>query len=58
MRDTSLSELNDNKYQLSLGMQSRIGDWKWSLALTENIANFDNTPDIGLQLALTHGAAR
>lgn len=54
VRDTGLSELKANKYQLSFGVQSRIRDWKWSLALTENIANFDNTPDIGAQLALTH----
>lgn len=53
VRDTTLSELKANKYQLSFGVQSRIRDWKWSLALTENIANFDNTPDIGAQLTLT-----
>lgn len=54
--DTDLRELRDNKYQLSFGLQSSIRDWRWSLALTENIANFDNTPDIGVQLALTHSA--
>ncbi len=58
VRDTGLRELRDNKYQLSFGVQSRIRDWRWSLALTENIANFDNTPDIGVQLALTHRAPR
>ena len=54
VRETDLAELKDNKYQISLGVQSRIKDWMWTLALTENIANFDNTPDIGVQLGLRY----
>jgi hypothetical protein len=54
VRDTQLSELKDNKYLLSIGAQSKIRDWTWNLALTENVANFDNTPDIGVQMALTY----
>lgn len=54
VRETTLEELKANKYQLSLGLQSRIKTWNWSFAVTENIANFDNTPDIGVQFGLTY----
>jgi hypothetical protein len=54
VRDTTLRELKANKYQLSLGLQSRVESWSWSFAVTENIANFDNTPDIGVQFGLTY----
>jgi hypothetical protein len=54
VRDTTLEELRENKYQASLGMQMRAGRWIWSLAITENIANFANTPDIGAQVGLAY----
>jgi hypothetical protein len=54
VRDTTLDELEQNKYQASLGMQMRTGRWIWSLAITENIANFANTPDIGAQVGLAY----
>ncbi|HEY0940067.1 MAG TPA: DUF3187 family protein [Steroidobacter sp.] len=49
-----LEELTENKYQLSVGLQQRVGDVQWSLAVTENISNFGNTPDIGAQLGLAY----
>lgn len=49
-----LEELTENKYQLSIGLQQRIGQLQWSLAVTENISNFSNTPDIGAQLGLAY----
>jgi hypothetical protein len=49
-----LEELTENKYQLSVGLQQRVGYVQWSLAVTENIANFGNTPDIGAQLGLAY----
>jgi hypothetical protein len=49
-----VEELTENKYQLSLGLQQRIGHVQWSLAVTENISNFSNTPDIGAQLGLAY----
>jgi hypothetical protein len=58
VRETTLAELEDNKYQLSLGLQSRISNWTWTFALTENVANFDNTPDIGVQIGLVNGQSR
>lgn len=49
-----VEELTENKYQLSIGLQQRAGHVLWSLAVTENISNFSNTPDIGAQLALAY----
>lgn len=54
VRGTTLSELNDNKYQVSLGLQSNIRSWTWTFAITENIANFNNTPDVGFQFGLSY----
>jgi len=48
--DTALDELLDRKYQLSLGVYRRIGSGVVSFAVTENLQNFNNTPDVGLQL--------
>ena len=49
-RETDLSELLSTKYQLSLGIYRRLGRGVMSFAITENLQNFNNTPDIGLQL--------
>jgi hypothetical protein len=49
-----VEELTENKYQLSIGLQQRVGHVQWSLAVTENISNFSNTPDIGAQLGLAY----
>lgn len=54
VRGTTVAELDDNKYQLSLGLQSSFRSWTWTLAITENIANFNNTPDVGFQLGLSY----
>ena len=47
---TDLSELLGTKYQLSLGVRHRRGSHLVTFALTENIQNINNTPDIGVQL--------
>lgn len=54
IQDTEIEELTEEKYQLSLGLQSRGRNVLWSLALTENISNFGNTPDVGLQLGIAY----
>jgi hypothetical protein len=54
VQDTDIEELSANKYQVSLGLQSRSKNFLWSLALTENISNFGNTPDIGAQMGLAY----
>lgn len=54
VRGTTVDELNDNKYQLSVGLQSSWRRWTWTVAITENIANFNNTPDVGFQFGLSY----
>jgi hypothetical protein len=48
--DTDLDELLGMKYQVSLGFYRRIGRSVVSFAVTENLQNFNNTPDVGVQL--------
>jgi hypothetical protein len=54
VQHTNVEELSATKYQASLGLQSRSKNFLWSLALTENVSNFGNTPDIGAQLGLAY----
>ncbi len=48
--DTDLDPLLRNKYQLSAGWRRRLGEGVLTLAVTENVATFNNTPDLGLQV--------
>jgi uncharacterized protein DUF3187 len=52
LRDTSIEEIRSNKYQASLGLRSRHGHLIYGFAVTENVANFQNTPDVGASLTL------
>lgn len=54
VQDADVEELTENKYQLSAGIQQRLGRVLWSFAITENISNFDNTPDVGVQLGIAY----
>lgn len=54
VRNTDIEELSANKYQLSLGVQQRLRHVIWSFAVTENISNFGNTPDVGVQLGIAY----
>jgi hypothetical protein len=47
---TDLEELLEDKYQLSLGLRHRFDCCVVSFAVTENLQNLNNTPDIGFQL--------
>jgi hypothetical protein len=49
--DTDLDELRRPKYQVSLGFRYRIDSSVLTFAVTENVANYDNSPDIGFQLS-------
>lgn len=51
---TELAELRSNKFQLSFGVRRRLQNGFWSFAITENLRNFNNTPDIGFQFGLGH----
>jgi dsDNA-specific endonuclease/ATPase MutS2 len=56
-RDTDLDELLADKYQASLGIYHRIGYGLISFAITENLQNLNNTPDIGFQLGFAFSPA-
>jgi Protein of unknown function (DUF3187) len=47
---TELEELLKDKYQLSIGIRHRFANTIVSFAITENLQNLNNTPDIGFQL--------
>jgi hypothetical protein len=47
---TDLDELLSDKFQLSLGVRHRFDSVLMSFAITENLQNLNNTPDIGFQL--------
>jgi hypothetical protein len=47
---TDLNELVGTKYQVSGGIHHRRGPHLITLALTENLQNINNTPDVGLQM--------
>jgi hypothetical protein len=52
VRSSTLDELTAEKYLLSAGLQSRRGSWFYRVAVTENLHNISNTPDIGLTLSV------
>lgn len=52
IQDSELDELTADKYLLSLGFQTRRGEWFYRFALTENLQNFSNTPDVGITFSL------
>ena len=56
VQDSDLDELTADKYLLSLGFQTRRGGWFYRWALTENLQNFSNTPDVGVTLSVARVA--
>jgi uncharacterized protein DUF3187 len=52
LRDTTLDEIKTNKYEMSVGLRSHRGHFVYGVAVIENIASFENTPDVGLSLTL------
>ena len=44
---TGLKELTEDKHQLTGGLQWMRKGWVYRLAVTENLRNFENTPDVG-----------
>ena len=55
--DTDLEGLLKTKYQISIGVRHRAGASVWTFAVTENVRNFENTPDIGLQIGWAYSPA-
>lgn len=48
--ETDLGELLADKFTLSAGLRHQRGWHVFTAAVTENVGNTRNTPDIGLQL--------
>src|SRR5712691_9011949 len=55
--DTDLEGLLRTKYQISIGLRRRVDASVWTFAITENMRNFDNTPDIGFQIGWAYSPA-
>jgi len=55
--DTDLPGLLKTKYQISVGVRHRVDASVWTFAITENMRNFDNTPDIGFQIGWAYSPA-
>ena len=51
---TDLDELTGNKYEYSFGLRHRMENWLLTFAVTENVQNINNTPDIGCSLGLAY----
>jgi hypothetical protein len=51
--DLDLENLNTLSSQITLGVKKAIGANVFFFGLTENVVNFDNSPDIGVHLGLT-----
>ena len=49
--DATSSELSSLAYQITGGLRFGHGPVLVSIALTENVANLQNTPDIGVHLS-------
>jgi hypothetical protein len=48
--ETDLKDLRATKYQMTLGVRHRVQHHVFTAAITENLQNVNNTPDIGFQL--------
>ncbi len=55
--DTDLEGLLKTKYQISIGLRRHVDASVWTFAITENVRNFDNTPDIGFQIGWAYSPA-
>lgn len=52
--DTRLDELSSDKFLLSLGLRHHRPPHLVSFAVTENVANYNNTPDVAFQLGYAY----
>ena len=53
-QETDLDELLGKKYQVSIGVRHRSDNMLFTFGITENLQNFNNTPDIGFQLGFAY----
>ena len=54
---TDLEGLLDPKYMVSVGVRYRIGSSLLTFAVTENLVNYNNSPDIGFQIGWAYTPA-
>lgn len=52
VQESTLAEIKANKYEASLGVRTRRGHLVYGFAVTENLKNFDNTPDVGVSMTV------
>jgi len=52
--ETELRELRATKYQMTLGLRHRIDSHVWTVGITENLQNINNTPDMSFQLGYAY----
>ena len=52
--ETGLRELRATKYQMTLGVRHRIDSHVFTAAITENLQNVNNTPDVAFQLGYAY----
>lgn len=48
--ETGLHELLATKYQMTLGLRHRVDNHVWTVGITENLQNVNNTPDVSFQV--------
>lgn len=58
VQSSTLDELSANKYFATLGLQTHRGPWLYQAAITENLANFNNTPDVGVSFSVAKVGSR
>lgn len=51
-RDSPGGELDAPEYQASIGLRHIEAHYHWTIALTENLFNFNNTPDLALHAGI------
>lgn len=51
-RDSPGGELDAPEYQASIGLRHVEAHYHWTVALTENLFNFNNTPDLALHAGI------
>ncbi len=54
VQETQLEELSAEKIQATLGLQWMMAGNVLRFGFTENLANFNNTPDVGLSFSFAH----
>ncbi len=52
IQKTELAELSDDKFQATIGISWILREYVVRFGITENLVNYDNTPDVGVNLSI------